>query len=106
MICIPGTNFLGITQSNDVGVEYEYSNLGYALLGTIISNVSKGPYQQYIRDNILLPLGMANTTFEYTDVHPDSFAPGFRFEVWTLCFSLYALYNTYISVVSLCCGCV
>ena len=73
---------IGITQSNGVGVAYEYSNLGYALLGMIISNVSKVPYQQYIRDNILLPLDMTNTTYEYSEVRPDDFAPGFRFEVY------------------------
>ena len=47
----------GISFSNVPGVAYEYSNLGFTLLGTIITNVSGQPYQQYIRENILEPLG-------------------------------------------------
>jgi len=42
----------------------EYSNLGYALLGRIISNVSGTRYQDYIRARIMLPLGMSSTTYD------------------------------------------
>src|SRR5215207_7510484 len=50
-----------VSFSNVPGVAYEYSNLGFALLGKIISNVSGKPYQQYITDAILKPLGMNHT---------------------------------------------
>jgi len=51
----------GVSFSNVPSNQYEYSNLGYALLGNIISRVAGIPYQEYIWENILLPLGMKDT---------------------------------------------
>ena len=68
----------GVSFSNVPGISYEYSNLGYALLGKIIGNVSGKPYQQYIKEEILLPLGMVNTEWEYTDIPEGSLALGYQ----------------------------
>ena len=68
----------GLSFSNDPGLGYEYSNLGFATLGYIIKKVSGIPYQQYINDNILKPLGMTNTYWEYTKVPPAQLAHGYR----------------------------
>lgn len=68
----------GISFSNVPGVAYEYSNLGFTLLGTIITEVSGQPYQQYICENILKPLGMDNTYWEYTEVPTEQLAQGYR----------------------------
>jgi len=38
--------------------EHSYSNLGYSLLGEIISSVSGKSFQKYIQDHILIPLKM------------------------------------------------
>jgi CubicO group peptidase (beta-lactamase class C family) len=46
------------------GLAFEYSNLGYALLGRVLTNVSGEPYQAYMQRTFLEPLGMANTTFD------------------------------------------
>jgi CubicO group peptidase (beta-lactamase class C family) len=72
--------FIGkqISFSNPPGVAYEYSNLGFALQGKIITTVSGMPYQQYIKKNILEPLGMNNTTYEFNDVAPEKLAHGYR----------------------------
>lgn len=40
------------------GKMHSYSNSGYALLGVLIQEVSKQSYTDYVRDNILSPLGM------------------------------------------------
>jgi CubicO group peptidase (beta-lactamase class C family) len=48
----------GIPFSTLPSLHYEYSNLGYGLLGQIIRQVSGMPYQEYITANILHPLGM------------------------------------------------
>lgn len=73
-----------ISFSNPPGIAYEYSNLGFALLGKIITNVSGIRYQDYIKENIWKPLGMNTTTYEYGDVAPDKFAHGYRWlnEKW------------------------
>jgi len=40
---------------------FQYSNLGLSLLGEIVAEVSGMPYQQYIEENILEPLRLAET---------------------------------------------
>lgn len=64
--------------SNVPGIDYEYSNLGFALLGKIITNVSGKPYQQYITETILHPVGMHNTFWEYSQVTAEKLAHGYR----------------------------
>ncbi|MDH5604224.1 MAG: beta-lactamase family protein, partial [Cyclobacteriaceae bacterium] len=70
----------GISFSNIPSQEYEYSNLGYAILGHIVSRVSGMPYQQYITRNILAPLDMENTRWEYAEVPDSLLALGYRWE--------------------------
>ncbi len=70
--------------SNPPGIAYEYSNLGFALLGKIITKVSGKRYQDYIRDNIWKPLGMKTSEWEYGNVAPERLAHGYRWlnETW------------------------
>lgn len=68
----------GVSFSNVPGVAYEYANLGFALLGHIIKTVSGKSYEQYILENILEPLGMKNTVWEYTKAPPSKLAHGYR----------------------------
>ena len=70
----------GIPFSNAPGIAYEYSNLGFAILGRIVSNVSKTRYQDYVAANILRPLGMSSTTLEPLDVAANRLARGYRWE--------------------------
>ncbi len=50
-----------VSFSNVPGISYEYSNLGFSLLGYIIKQVSGKTYDAYINETILKPLGMHNT---------------------------------------------
>lgn len=68
----------GISFSNVPGVSYEYSNMGFAMLGYIIVKVSGQPYQKYITNNILIPLGMTHTYWDYQDVPSHQLAQGYR----------------------------
>ena len=45
------------------GERNNYSNTGFALLAAIIEQVSGKTYDEYVRDNILNPLGLRNTGF-------------------------------------------
>jgi CubicO group peptidase (beta-lactamase class C family) len=74
----------GIPFSNAPGVEYEYSNYGFAILGRIVTNASGKPYREYIQEAILRPLGMSSTTLEPASVPPDRLAHGYRWEdeIW------------------------
>jgi len=73
-------DFIGkqISFSNPPGIAYEYSNVGFALQGKIISRVSGMRYQDYIKQHILEPLGMKNSTYEFADVPADKLAHGYR----------------------------
>ncbi|HSB92716.1 MAG TPA: serine hydrolase domain-containing protein, partial [Flavitalea sp.] len=68
----------GISYSNDPAIEYEYSNLGFAMLGLIIKKVSGTSYQDFIATNIWKPLGMNNTWWEYSKIPEDQLAHGYR----------------------------
>ncbi|MEQ1607222.1 MAG: serine hydrolase domain-containing protein [Pyrinomonadaceae bacterium] len=69
-----------VTFSNPPGIAYEYANLGFALLGRIVTKVSGMPYQRYIRENIWRPLGMTTSEWEYANVAPDRLAHGYRWQ--------------------------
>jgi D-alanyl-D-alanine-carboxypeptidase/D-alanyl-D-alanine-endopeptidase len=66
--------------------EYEYSNLGFALVGRIITNVSKRPFEQTITDTLLHPLGMSSSGFVADAAPHDRRALGYRWEsnAWQL----------------------
>jgi CubicO group peptidase (beta-lactamase class C family) len=70
----------GIPFSTSPGTNYEYSNLGFAILGRIVSNVSGMPYTRYVRQNVLLPLGMTSTTLEVAQVPANRLAHGYRLQ--------------------------
>lgn len=46
------------------GARWEYANDGYNTLGLIVQAVSGTPYEQYVADRILKPLGMIRSTFD------------------------------------------
>ena len=68
-----------ISFSTATGLEYEYSNLGFAMLGYIIHKVSGMTYDAYIKKNILMPLGMAETSYEFSKVPTKLLANGYRY---------------------------
>ncbi|PZX51438.1 serine hydrolase domain-containing protein [Algoriphagus chordae] len=71
---------IGISFANAPSMQYEYSNTGYAILGHIVSKVSGQSYQEYITENILLPLGMSHTYWEIDDAPQHELAIGYRWE--------------------------
>ncbi|UYN96179.1 MAG: beta-lactamase family protein [Enhydrobacter sp.] len=67
------------------GLAFEYSNLGYALLGRVLTNVSGEPYQAFVRRTFLEPLGMPRTTFDAIEAARGDYAWGYRLDdgVWS-----------------------
>lgn len=70
----------GLSFSNPPNQTYEYSNLGFVLLGKIVSRVSGMRFQDYITARILRPLGMKDTTWEFSSVPAEKLALGYRWE--------------------------
>lgn len=45
------------------GTRYEYSNAGYSLLAAVVELASGKPYEEYLRENLWKPAGMARTGY-------------------------------------------
>jgi D-alanyl-D-alanine-carboxypeptidase/D-alanyl-D-alanine-endopeptidase len=70
----------GVPFTSTPGTRFEYSNLGYALLGRIITNVSKAPYPATITRTLLEPLGMNASGFDAEAAPREQRALGYRWE--------------------------
>lgn len=68
----------GVSFSHNPGLSFEYSNLNFATLGYIIKKVSGKTYENYITENIIKPLGMTHTYWEYDKVPKEKLAHGYR----------------------------
>jgi CubicO group peptidase (beta-lactamase class C family) len=68
----------GIPFSSPPGLAFEYSNLGFAILGRIVSRASGMRYRDFVDARILAPLGMTSTFWEASAVPPDRLARGYR----------------------------
>lgn len=51
------------------GEKFNYSNSGYSLLGYIIEEVTKKPYEAVVRERIFYPLKMLNSGFDFTHLN-------------------------------------
>ena len=47
-----------------IGTRYSYSNLGIDLAGYILQVVSGKPFEAYMEENLFVPLGMKNSSFD------------------------------------------
>jgi CubicO group peptidase (beta-lactamase class C family) len=68
----------GVTFNWAPGTRFEYSNLGYAILGLVVAAAAGMPYDEYVRTRLLAPLGMSGTGFEAAEFSPDELALGYR----------------------------
>lgn len=77
-------------QIYEPGTTPAYSNYGYGLAGYIVQRVSGVPFEQYVQDNILNPVGMTSSTFaqplpedlagRVSKAYPDDSQPPMPFE--------------------------
>lgn len=59
------------------GASWEYSNTNYVVAALVIEAASGLPYENYIQNNVLNPLGLINSYFPSTDTLPGSFMGSF-----------------------------
>ncbi|MGE5135054.1 MAG: serine hydrolase domain-containing protein [Gemmatimonadota bacterium] len=60
------------------GTRFEYSNLGYAILGRVITAVSGQAYPEFVAQRLLRPLGMTATGYEAAGFGAGQLAGGYR----------------------------
>jgi CubicO group peptidase (beta-lactamase class C family) len=59
------------------GARWDYSNVGYSLLGMVIERVSGRGYEEFVRQELLLPLGMRSTGYVQVDWPSAALAYGY-----------------------------
>jgi CubicO group peptidase (beta-lactamase class C family) len=70
----------GLSYSNPPGTTFEYSNLGYTLAGLAVGKAVGRPIETWVRDELLVPLGLDSTRFdndEEFDAAPVTRATGY-----------------------------
>ena len=72
---LAGVELIGVPGERSV-----YSNMGYDLLGVIISRASGQAFEHYMRDHVLRPAGMQTASFLRADIAPDREARGHVFD--------------------------
>src|ERR1700689_1345393 len=60
------------------GTRFEYSNLGYAILGRVLTMASGVLYDEFIRTRLLAPLGLSRTGFNADEFDQENLAVGYR----------------------------
>ncbi len=55
--------FFTLKMAAPVGERYVYSSPNYAVLGQIVSNVAREPFQQFVRERIFVPAEMTETSY-------------------------------------------
>ncbi|HET7899821.1 MAG TPA: serine hydrolase domain-containing protein, partial [Candidatus Nanopelagicales bacterium] len=66
----------GLTFDAAPGTRFEYSNLGWTILGRVVTNVAGAPFQEVVTARVLRPLRLASTGFTLDDVPADRLADG------------------------------
>jgi CubicO group peptidase (beta-lactamase class C family) len=61
------------------GQQFQYSNINYSTLGLIVQTVAGQPFEDYIRNNILVPLEMTDTYLTHREAKRNGAATGYRF---------------------------
>jgi D-alanyl-D-alanine-carboxypeptidase/D-alanyl-D-alanine-endopeptidase len=60
------------------GTRFEYSNLGYAILGRVVTMASGVLYDEFVRTRLLAPLGLDRTGFNADEFDRENLALGYR----------------------------
>jgi CubicO group peptidase (beta-lactamase class C family) len=67
----------GLSTALTPDTRFEYSNLGYGILGRVITAVTGIEYDEVVRTRFLEPLGMTSTTYQLHAVPRDRLAVGY-----------------------------
>lgn len=60
------------------GTAFAYSNLGFAILGRVVEAIAGRPFVDHVTSELLLPLGLTGTTYDYRAVPAGRLARGYR----------------------------
>ncbi|MCU0372286.1 MAG: serine hydrolase [Ignavibacteria bacterium] len=66
----PDSMFYSLQNFNSFwpGLQWQYCNIGYALIGYLVESISGMDFNQYCKDSIFARLGMSESSFFYSDI--------------------------------------
>jgi D-alanyl-D-alanine-carboxypeptidase/D-alanyl-D-alanine-endopeptidase len=70
----------GVVFTHAPGIAFEYSNVGFGVLGRVVANVSGRPARAFADERVLAPLRMSSTTWDAEAIPNDRIARGYRLE--------------------------
>ena len=62
------------------GESFMYSSIGYDVLGDVIAKASGQSFEEYMRDSVLIPLGMKNSSFLLSEEDQDLLAEPYTYD--------------------------
>ncbi len=68
----------GIKLNHTPGEKYEYTSANYLLLGAVIEEVSREPFDEFVKKNVFIPLGMDNTEANYESALKKGLKSGYQ----------------------------
>ena len=74
------------------GTQYEYSGTGFLLLAYIVEQLTNQPFSEYLQENVLDPLDMTSTGYDYADFTGRNAVP---YELRDNANFAYPVYNQY-----------
>ena len=81
---ISAEDFIDLAFSEDLiftpGEMYEYSNVGFSILGILIEKLSGKTYEQFLHDEIFVPAGMLHTGYIIPQYDPNTLSVGYTSE--------------------------
>lgn len=78
-----GNNYTSKIWSNDhPGEKFHYANVGFALIGYLVEQLSGQPFNQYCKESIFTPLDMPGTSFFLSEIDIERLAVPYEYLLW------------------------
>ncbi|MDQ1350242.1 MAG: hypothetical protein QG657_543, partial [Acidobacteriota bacterium] len=71
-------NLVGMELHHEPGSKFLYATINYDVIGLIIQKVSGKPYEEYMKEKVLQPLGLTETYLFREEAKPKGMAVGFK----------------------------
>ncbi len=69
---------IGIELTSNPGDNFQYATINYDVLGLLIEQVTGKKYEDYIKENVLTPIGLRNTYMYKDKIKNDNMAKGYK----------------------------
>lgn len=92
----PGGDYFNAKKNfskNAPGTVYEYSNVGFGLVGYLAERIAGKPFDQVCQEEVFAPLGMTSSTWYYSDVDKSTWAMPYSYNILRRTYSPVGAYS-------------